>query len=76
MDALTVYSENLCHADKQIRLATLRILCHYESLTCEDIHPAEKKRRTEVSEEVYEDERSSNVCNYFIRCCFPIRLPI
>ncbi|KAK1435340.1 hypothetical protein QVD17_01101 [Tagetes erecta] len=32
IDAFNIFSENLCHSDKQIRLLTLRILCHYESL--------------------------------------------
>ncbi|KAI3823108.1 hypothetical protein L1987_04536 [Smallanthus sonchifolius] len=34
-DAFNIFSENLCHSDKQIRLLTLRILCHYESLNSE-----------------------------------------
>lgn len=64
VDALAIFAENLCHADKWIRLSTLRILCHYESLTFEDFtknHPAEKKRRTEVSQTIHEDDRDSNV---------------
>ncbi|XP_076896866.1 uncharacterized protein LOC143550000 [Bidens hawaiensis] len=36
IDAFNIFSENLCHADKQIRLLTLRILCHYESLYSEN----------------------------------------
>ncbi|VFR01143.1 unnamed protein product [Cuscuta campestris] len=30
--ALDIFSENLCHRDKEIRLSTLRILCHYEPM--------------------------------------------
>ncbi|XP_073273960.1 uncharacterized protein [Primulina huaijiensis] len=30
LDALNLFAENLCHADKEIRLSTLRILCHFE----------------------------------------------
>lgn len=36
VDAFDIFSENLCHSDKQIRLLTLRILCHYESLNSEN----------------------------------------
>ncbi|XP_022025733.1 small subunit processome component 20 homolog isoform X2 [Helianthus annuus] len=36
IDAFNIFSENLCHSDKQIRLLTLRILCHYESLRSEN----------------------------------------
>ncbi|KAK9072479.1 hypothetical protein SSX86_008913 [Deinandra increscens subsp. villosa] len=35
IDAFNIFSENLCHSDKQIRLLTLRILCHYQSLNSE-----------------------------------------
>ncbi|KAL8239479.1 hypothetical protein R6Q59_016046 [Mikania micrantha] len=35
IDAFNIFSENLCHSDKQIRLLTLRILCHYELLNSE-----------------------------------------
>ncbi|KAL7595784.1 hypothetical protein Lser_V15G29528 [Lactuca serriola] len=37
VDAFDIFSENLCHSDKRIRLFTLRILCHYESLTSESM---------------------------------------
>ncbi|OMO92169.1 Down-regulated-in-metastasis protein [Corchorus capsularis] len=51
VDALGHFADNLCHSDKGIRLPTLRILCHYEPLTCkisaEDL-PAEKKIKTDV----------------------------
>lgn len=45
-----IFSENLCHSNKAIRTATLRILCHYEPLTCESTamdEPPEKKLKTE-----------------------------
>ncbi|KAK6117591.1 hypothetical protein DH2020_048670 [Rehmannia glutinosa] len=32
LDALDIFAENLCHANKEIRLSTLRILCHYEPI--------------------------------------------
>lgn len=73
MDALAIFAENLCHASKRIRLSTLRILCHYESLTFEDFtknHPTEKKRRTEVSQTIHEDDRGSNVGNYLLSALF------
>lgn len=37
VNSFDVFSENLCHSDKRIRLFTLRILCHYESLTSENM---------------------------------------
>ncbi|GJZ51936.1 small subunit processome component 20 homolog isoform X1, partial [Tanacetum coccineum] len=36
VDAFDIFSENLYHPNKQIRLLTLRILCHYESLNSEN----------------------------------------
>ncbi|CAK9136502.1 unnamed protein product [Ilex paraguariensis] len=53
VDALDIFTENLCHPDKRIRLSTLRILCHYEPLSCEyrtKDQPVEKKLRTEISQ--------------------------
>ncbi|GJX79607.1 small subunit processome component 20 homolog isoform X1 [Tanacetum coccineum] len=36
VDAFNIFSENLYHSNKQIRLLTLRILCHYEPLNSEN----------------------------------------
>lgn len=33
MDAIDIFTDNLCHANKEIRLSTLRILCYYEPLS-------------------------------------------
>ncbi|KAL2923314.1 Small subunit processome component 20-like protein [Bienertia sinuspersici] len=35
MDAFSAFSENLYHPNKQLRVSTLRILCHYEHLSSE-----------------------------------------
>ncbi|XP_073295585.1 uncharacterized protein [Primulina huaijiensis] len=51
LDALNLFAQNLCHADKQIRLSTLRILCHFE-LFHDDLSAKEfpvKKRRGDDS---------------------------
>ncbi|OMO49638.1 Down-regulated-in-metastasis protein [Corchorus capsularis] len=51
VDAVGNFADNLCHSDKGIRLPTLRILCHYEPLSCkisaEDL-PAKKKIKLDV----------------------------
>ncbi|OMO88554.1 Down-regulated-in-metastasis protein [Corchorus olitorius] len=64
VDALGHFADNLCHSDKGIRLPTLRILCHYEPLTCkisaEDL-PAKKKIKTDVSPACIIDTNESNV---------------
>lgn len=36
-DAFEIFSENLRHPNKDIRLMTLRILCHFETLSSEEI---------------------------------------
>ncbi|KAJ8770561.1 hypothetical protein K2173_018052 [Erythroxylum novogranatense] len=57
-DAIETFAGNLCNIDKEIRVSTLRILCHYEPQACimstED-EPSEKKMKTEVP-------NSSDVC--------------
>ncbi|KAL4289520.1 hypothetical protein GQ457_14G012480 [Hibiscus cannabinus] len=53
MDAVGIFADNLCHPDKGIRLPTLRILCHYELLSCRTSskdQPAEKKKKVEDSQ--------------------------
>ncbi|VVA98293.1 unnamed protein product [Arabis nemorensis] len=50
-DAFDIFSENLCHSKKDVRLMTLRILCHFETLypnPCFEEHPPMKKLKTEV----------------------------
>ncbi|KAJ1404603.1 Down-regulated-in-metastasis protein [Sesbania bispinosa] len=51
-EALAPFADNLRHSDKEIRISTLKILCHYKSLGGENTlgdQPAEKKRKIEVS---------------------------
>ncbi|EOA25292.1 hypothetical protein CARUB_v10018607mg [Capsella rubella] len=51
-DAFDIFSENLCHSKKDVRLMSLRILCHFETLypnnPCLEEHPPMKKLKTEV----------------------------
>ncbi|WOG89602.1 hypothetical protein DCAR_0208840 [Daucus carota subsp. sativus] len=66
VDALAVFAENLCHPDKQIRVSTLRILCHYESLASDNIardRPA-KKMKVDDSQTLCEGEHDSNVLHH------------
>lgn len=68
VDALAIFAENLCQADKQLRLSTLRILCHYESLASENIvrdRPA-KKLKMDDSQSLCVDEHGSNVWIFFL----------
>lgn len=63
-DALSVFADNLCHWDKGIRVATLRILCHYEPLnydTRTEDQPVGKKMKTEASQTCHVDSQSCNV---------------
>ncbi|KAJ0093494.1 hypothetical protein Patl1_26061 [Pistacia atlantica] len=51
VDAVETYADNLCQSDKNIRVPTLRILCHYEPYTYETSasdQPPEKKMKTET----------------------------
>ncbi|CAH8334303.1 unnamed protein product [Eruca vesicaria subsp. sativa] len=51
-DAFDRFSENLRHPNKDIRLMTLRILCHFETLSpdpCVEEHRPMKKMKTEFS---------------------------
>lgn len=66
VDALAIFAENLCQADKQLRLSTLRILCHYESLASENIardRPA-KKMKMDDSQSLCVGEHGSNVLHH------------
>ncbi|KAB1216916.1 hypothetical protein CJ030_MR4G016071 [Morella rubra] len=63
-DEVTIFADNLRHPNKVIRLSTLRILCHYEPLSCVDSRkdqPVEKKMKTEVSQTALVDTRCNNV---------------
>uniref|UniRef100_A0A1J3F7J7 U3 small nucleolar RNA-associated protein 20 n=2 Tax=Noccaea caerulescens TaxID=107243 RepID=A0A1J3F7J7_NOCCA len=49
-DAFNIFSENLRHPNKDVRLTTLRILCHFETLFLSpsfEEHPPMKKLKTE-----------------------------
>ncbi|RVW99796.1 hypothetical protein CK203_029213 [Vitis vinifera] len=62
VDAFDMFSENLSHPDKGIRVSTLRILCHYEPLNGEsNVQPVEKKMQTEVSPTSYAEIQRNNV---------------
>nr|XP_043629943.1 small subunit processome component 20 homolog [Erigeron canadensis] len=54
VDAFSIFSENLCSSDKQIRLFTLKILCHYESLN------------SETAPNVMIDDSQNNVLHSFL----------
>lgn len=51
-DAFDIFSENLRHPNKDVRLMTLRILCHFEPM---------KKLKTEV---VQKSSSETNVSRY------------
>lgn len=52
-DILDVFAGNLSHANKEIRLSTLRILCRYEPIFDEHL---KKKRPVENTSETYVSE--------------------
>ncbi|KAL3626591.1 hypothetical protein CASFOL_030140 [Castilleja foliolosa] len=58
LDALDIFAENLCHANKEIRLSTLRILCHYEP-----IHYEHSKKELPVEDNTTRDVSECNVLN-------------
>lgn len=50
VDAVKTFADNLCHPNKAVRVATLRILSHYEPISCEiisDDQPPQKKMKTD-----------------------------
>ncbi|XP_062008273.1 U3 small nucleolar RNA-associated protein 20 [Rosa rugosa] len=59
MDALKMFADNLCHPDRGIRASTLRILCHFETLSCDE--PVLKKMKTELSPTSHVDNKDFNV---------------
>ncbi|EOA39466.1 hypothetical protein CARUB_v10008061mg, partial [Capsella rubella] len=51
-DAFHIFSENLRHSNKDIRLFTLRVLCHFEKFSSNSSlaeHPPKKKLKSETS---------------------------
>ncbi|XP_047962589.1 small subunit processome component 20 homolog isoform X2 [Salvia hispanica] len=64
--ALDIFSENLSHANREIRLSTLRILCHYESVHDRDSaknHPVENNSGIDGVETSLVDDFHNNVLN-------------
>ena len=64
VDALKTFAENLCHSNGLLRLSTLRILCHYESLKLESSSQEqsdEKKLPDGVSQTCHVDDQGANV---------------
>ncbi|XP_020226475.1 small subunit processome component 20 homolog isoform X2 [Cajanus cajan] len=62
-DAVETFADNLHHSDKEIRIATLKILCNYKILGWENSsvdQPADKKRKLEVSPSVRTDRAKNN----------------
>ncbi|XP_022846936.1 small subunit processome component 20 homolog isoform X2 [Olea europaea var. sylvestris] len=59
VEVLDTFSENLCLADRGIRLSTLRILCHYESSVKE--HLSANKMVVDGSETCQVDDQGNNV---------------
>lgn len=62
--AFDIYSENLRHSNKEIRLMTLRILCHFETLSpnpCSEEHPPKKKLKTQVIQKSFPERNVSRL---------------
>ncbi|KAF8097526.1 hypothetical protein N665_0286s0035 [Sinapis alba] len=60
-DAFGIFSENLRHPNKSIRLMTLKILCHFETFSSDssfEEHPPKKKMKTE---EIKQSSRKRSV---------------
>lgn len=69
VEAFDIFSESLCHSDKQIRLLTLRILCHYENLNSENSssnQPSEKDMMIDDSPNFNRSEQSDNVLHQLL----------
>ncbi|CAN1193912.1 U3 small nucleolar RNA-associated protein 20 [Linum perenne] len=58
-DALALFVDNLCNLDKNIRLSTLRILCHYELESCVDLSDRPPSKKMKIG-----DNRSYPVANH------------
>ncbi|XP_015574070.2 small subunit processome component 20 homolog [Ricinus communis] len=69
VDALGIFANNLCNSDKEIRVSTLRILCHYQYLdseiSAEDRRP-EKRMKTEVAQTHPADISSMDVLHLLL----------
>ncbi|KAL6569638.1 hypothetical protein OROMI_014152 [Orobanche minor] len=67
LDALDIFADNLCHANREIRLSTLRILCHYEPIRHEHHEHSKKELLTEDTtvddSETSQMDDPSNVLN-------------
>ncbi|KNA06859.1 hypothetical protein SOVF_177220 isoform A [Spinacia oleracea] len=61
IDAMNAFSENLYNPNKELRVSTLRILCHYELLSHES-----QQMDTGVSEEKHADTQCYNVFNLLL----------
>ncbi|XP_047962279.1 small subunit processome component 20 homolog [Salvia hispanica] len=59
LDALRIFSENLSHECREIRLSTLRILCHYESVHDKD---SAKNHTVENNSEIDDVETNLEYC--------------
>ncbi|KAL3360047.1 hypothetical protein AABB24_016514 [Solanum stoloniferum] len=69
VDALGVFAANLSHHDKNLRLSTLRILCHYEPLTdvsSTNEQPLEKKMRMDNPQTTLVDYHGNNVIHLLL----------
>ncbi|KAL3329329.1 hypothetical protein AABB24_036434 [Solanum stoloniferum] len=69
VDALGVFAVNLSHHDKNLRLSTLRILCHYEPLTdvsSTNEQPLEKKMRMDNPQTTLVDYHGNNVIHLLL----------
>lgn len=69
-EAVATFADNVRHSDKEVRISTLKILCHYKSLGGENSsvdQPAVKKRKIEVSPTSNAECTGNNVC-IFIFC--------
>lgn len=66
-DAFNIFSENLRHPNKKVRLVTLRILCHFETLSFVEERPPMKKMKTEVIQNSSSEENVSEYLSF----CFP-----
>lgn len=62
---VTIFADNLSNSEKEIRISTLKILCHYKFLDSgipSTEQMAEKRRKTESSYISNVDSTPSNVC--------------
>lgn len=63
-ETFDVFSENLRHSNKDVRLQTIRILCHFETLSPNpslEKNPPKKKQKTEM---IQKSSPKRNVSRY------------